>query len=181
MLSVAELRGLGQQLSVESFVQQLGPFVLIQRPQDEAVPGTRLMGLPPGAMRTTVVRPEAVASSALSLLFQFDTLAVASLPPLQGVEALSVGRQPDCDLVLDHPSVSKRHATIRWDAGRKICSVEDEGSLNGTWLNASVRVNKELFLRNGDIVSFGEVQYWFLLTTTLHARLHEATQGPTSL
>jgi hypothetical protein len=38
-------------------------------------------------------------------------------------------------------------------------------------LNASVRVRREMLLKDGDILSFGEVQYWFLHTDTLHQKL----------
>jgi pSer/pThr/pTyr-binding forkhead associated (FHA) protein len=46
---------------------------------------------------------------------------------------LTVGRDPDCALVLEDRKVSRRHATIMRAAG--IVVVRDEGSLNGTWLN----------------------------------------------
>ena len=32
-------------------------------------------------------------------------------------------------------------------------------------------VRKEAALRDGDIVSFGEVRFWYLLIDTLHAKL----------
>ena len=38
-------------------------------------------------------------------------------------------------------------------------------------MNASVRLRRETTLKDGDILSFGEVQYWFLLTDTLHTKL----------
>lgn len=171
MLSVQELRSLGLQLKAEEFCRQLGPFVLVQRPGLEPGKGTPLMGLPPAAMPTTVAKADSVSSGSLSLLFEFDNLAVASIPPLAGVDQLCVGRQPDCDLVIDDPSVSKQHAILRWDAARQACTLEDLRSLNGTWLNIGLRVTREMVVKNGDIVSFGEVQYWFLLTTTLHEKL----------
>jgi hypothetical protein len=34
-----------------------------------------------------------------------------------------------------------------------------------------VRIRRETTLKNGDILSFGEVQYWFLLTDTLYVKL----------
>lgn len=176
MLSVKELRALSTRLTPEQLAQQLGPFVLVQQPPELAVetPGTRLMGLPASAKRTMVAKVETVSAGALSLLFQFDELVVATLPPMTGNEVLTVGRQPDNDLVLDHPSVSKRHATLRWDAAAKRCTVTDDGSTNGTFLNASVKVKQELVVKSGDILSFGEVQYWFLLTPMLLEKLRAA-------
>lgn len=174
MLSVKELRTLASRLSAAEFRKQLGPFVLVQRPPDESAPGTDRMGVPAGVARTMVAKPEAMSSGALALLFQFDDLVVASVPPLHGVDELSVGRQPDSDLVLDDPSVSKKHAVLRWDEQAQRCTIQDAGSTNGTFLNASIRLKRETVLKNGDILSFGEVQYWFLLTPTLFEKLTQA-------
>jgi hypothetical protein len=178
VLSVKELSVMCKSLKPEAFRKQLGPFVLIQRPEGQQPGETDKMGLPMNVQRTAMVKPEKATAGALSLLFQFEELEVATLPPLHGIDQLSVGRQPDCDLVLDHPSVSKLHAVLRWDAAHGRCSVQDQGSTNGTFLNASSRVRKETLLRDGDILSFGEVQYWYLLSETLYARLKgDASQG----
>lgn len=176
MLSVKELRTLARQLTDEEFLDQMGPFVLVQQPESlkAGVPETNPMGLPANVQRTTVARPEKVSAGALGLLFQFDDLEVATVPPLDGVDQLSVGRQPDCDLVLDDGSVSKKHAQLKWDAVRQRCSITDLGSTNGTFLNASVRLRRETTLKDGDILSFGEVQYWFLETRTLYQKLRSA-------
>jgi hypothetical protein len=174
MLSVKELRTLASKLTGDQFRKQLGPFVLVQRPGAPTTPVENDLGLPFSVERTTVARPEAVTAGALGLLFQFDDLLVATVPPLMGVDQLTVGRQPDNELVLDDPSVSKVHAMLRWDAASARCTVQDLGSTNGTYLNASSSVRRETTLKNGDILSFGEVQYWFLLTQTLYEKLRGA-------
>ena len=176
MLSVKELRALARQLTDVEFADQMGPFVLVQQPEHlkTAVPETSPMGLPANVQRTTVARPEKVSAGALGLLFQFDDLEVATVPPLDGVDQLSVGRQPDCDLVLDDPSVSKKHAVLKWDAVNGRCTITDLNSTNGTFLNASVRLRRETTLKDGDILSFGEVQYWYLETETLYQKLRSA-------
>lgn len=137
----------------------------------ESSNGTSVNGIPPNAQRTSMARPEVVSTGALSLLFQFDDLMVATVPPMQDVDELSVGRSPDNDLVIDDASASKRHAMLRWDDANKRCTIQDLQSTNGTFLNASVRLRRETTLKNGDILSFGEVQYWFLLTDTLYVKL----------
>ncbi|MBS1148561.1 MAG: hypothetical protein H6Q89_259 [Myxococcaceae bacterium] len=181
MLQVRELQKLASSLKLEAFQKQMGPFVLIQRPP-EAQHGkqTDLLGLPMNVQSTTMARPGAVSSGTLGLLFQFDTLVVATLPPLEGIDELSVGRQPDCELVIDDKSVSKKHATLRWDARQGRATIQDLGSTNGTFLNASIRLRKEKesLLQDGDIISFGEVQFWYLLTATLHAKLSKERRGP---
>jgi len=63
-----------------------------------------------------------------------------------------VGRDAGVDLVLDRPSISRRHAAISGNPfGRKI---EDLGSSNGTLLNGHP-VTSPIPLRAGDTVCFG--------------------------
>lgn len=166
MLSVKEIRNLAASLSEGQFQNQMGPFALIQRPPTTA-------GSFSGPEGTRKSHPEEMSQKVLSLLFEFEDLAVAILPPLRGTDEVSVGRQPDCDLVIDDPSVSKRHAVLKWNAGLQRCSVIDVGSSNGTFLNASTAVDRETSLRDGDILSFGDAQFWYLLTGTLHSKLSQ--------
>lgn len=170
MLSIQELRSLGASLSAPAFRRQLGPFVLVQRP--------------PGRPSSAVLEPTRVASAGdiekgmLSLLFEFEDLLITTLPPLARVEELSVGRLPDCDVFVDDASVSKRHAVLGWSGPPGRCTVRDLGSTNGTFLNANSLGTREAVLRDGDILSFGNVQFWFLLTDTLHTRLCSNPPAP---
>jgi len=174
MLSVKELKNYAQMLSEEEFLLQLGPFALIQKPGEmHAAWHTDKMGMPHNMAMTHRVAQEKVSTAALSLLFQFEELVVATLPPLKGSDTLCIGRQPDCDLVLEHSSVSKRHALLRWNAAFGRSTLTDLGSTNGTLLNASTRLRRETILKDGDIISFGEVQFWYLLVPTLYQKLAE--------
>ncbi len=166
VLSVKEIRSLASSLSEAQFKKQMGPFALIQRPPPEVE--QKRSGY---VGSTGKSHPEKMSQKVLSLLFEFEDLAVATLPPLAGIDQLSVGRQPDCDLVIEDPSVSKRHALLKWNAESKRCSVADLRSTNGTFLNASTGVERETVLRDGDILSFGDAQFWYLLTETLYAKL----------
>ncbi len=180
VLTVEELKKLTKSLKPSALRKQLGPFVLVQRPPEaeEAPPRQPLSAGPDDPTNpwgepepTSIAHESAISGGTLSLVFQFDALSVATLPPLQGVDELTVGRQPDCDLVINDASVSKRHAALRWDAQRARASLQDLGSTNGTYINAGRKLLGETNLHDGDIVSFGEVQFWFLLTETLLERL----------
>ncbi|MDE0890460.1 MAG: FHA domain-containing protein, partial [Phycisphaerales bacterium] len=46
---------------------------------------------------------------------------------------LRIGRDPDSEIVLPYPSVSRRHARIQFEAGRWL--LIDAGSRHGTFLN----------------------------------------------
>ena len=66
----------------------------------------------------------------------------------------SIGRDPDSDLVIDEPTVSRRHAELRWTpAGYALV---DLGSTNGCRANG-VRVSTAL-LRPGDELILGQVR-----------------------
>ncbi len=62
-------------------------------------------------------------------------------------QSLTIGRSPDCDIVLDDRQVSRLHARIVWREDHY--EIEDLGSKNGTHLNGRDVVGA-LPLRDGD-------------------------------
>ena len=64
-----------------------------------------------------------------------------------------VGRDPDCDIVLDEPMVSGRHARIVLDSGA--ATIEDLGSSNGTSLNSRENRITRAPLSASDVVYLG--------------------------
>jgi hypothetical protein len=168
-LSVGELRAFIQTLTRDEFVAQLGPFALIQRPQDPAIAAKaqRLAASSTGGK----ISPGQAQQMFVRLMMEFEHLRVVTLPPLRRMDALSVGRLPDNDLVIDDPSVSKRHAQLSWDGSQQRCRVEDLGSLNGTSLNGVMLRRREAPLNDGDLLVFGDTGYLYMLTETLHGRL----------
>ena len=71
----------------------------------------------------------------------------------------SCGREPGCDLVIGHPSVSRMHAHLEL-LGDGHVRVQDAGSSNGTFLcrNESWIRIKRSTLCIGDLVRFGEIE-----------------------
>jgi len=70
----------------------------------------------------------------------------------------TIGRSPDCDIFLDDVTVSRRHSVVaHGDSG---FTIEDLGSLNGTFLNRS-RIERGV-LENGDEVQIGKYRLIFL-------------------
>jgi len=68
-------------------------------------------------------------------------------------DTITVGRDPQCDVYVDNPGVSRQHFRIeRGDTGE--FRVVDAGSSNGTYLND--RPVKVATLRDGDTVQFGK-------------------------
>jgi pSer/pThr/pTyr-binding forkhead associated (FHA) protein len=68
-----------------------------------------------------------------------------------------IGRGADCDMVLDHPSVSRLHATVQ-ATPEGYLAVADADSSNGTFLHRNgrwIRIRK-VILGTEDRVRFGE-------------------------
>lgn len=76
-----------------------------------------------------------------------------------GRAAYTVGRNPMCDLRINNPSISRKHAEIRLDAATGRYSVYDLNSSNGTYLNGKREHQAEL--KPGDEVMCGEFKLFF--------------------
>jgi ABC transport system ATP-binding/permease protein len=56
---------------------------------------------------------------------------------LQSKPEVVIGRSKECDIVLDHPSVSRKHLVVRRTSADGLYAVQDLGSLNGTYKNGN--------------------------------------------
>jgi hypothetical protein len=69
-----------------------------------------------------------------------------------GLDPVTIGRHPECDVVLNDQEVSRQHAEVRREEGRFL--VVDLGSLNGTKVNgAGVKAPRPL--EDGDVITIG--------------------------
>ena len=73
-------------------------------------------------------------------------------------ERTTIGRSPDCDVFLDDVTVSRRHAVCVRDGVRFV--IEDQGSLNGTFLNRRRIETAEL--SDDDELQIGKYRLVFL-------------------
>ncbi len=74
-----------------------------------------------------------------------------------GPNPIIIGRDPDCDLPVNQPFLSRKHCRIKFEDGRY--TVEDLQSLNGTLLNESPVTKSEL--RAADTIRIGKVELVF--------------------
>jgi hypothetical protein len=73
-------------------------------------------------------------------------------------ERTTIGRSPECDIFLDDVTVSRTHAVFVQKDGAFF--IEDQGSLNGTFLNRKRIESGQL--ENGDELQIGKYKLSFL-------------------
>jgi len=74
-------------------------------------------------------------------------------------ELTTIGRSPDCGVFLDDVTVSRRHAVLSEREGHWF--IDDQGSLNGTFVNRRRVESAEL--SDGDELQVGKYRLTFLL------------------
>lgn len=103
--------------------------------------------------RTTTQREQRPLSGSLRIVAGGGDVGASF--PLSGTTV--IGRLPECDVTLEDPSVSRRHARIIRQGDRWM--VEDLGSTNGVRVNgAQVRGSE---LRDGDRLELGVIKLAF--------------------
>lgn len=75
-------------------------------------------------------------------------------------DVTTIGSNPDNDIYLSDKSVSRKHAAIKADEGKRY-EVRDFGSVNGIYINGEKTERK--FLKDGDIIRFGSIETIFKL------------------
>lgn len=72
-------------------------------------------------------------------------------------EPVIVGREVDCDIVLDAPQISRHHAELQYTgAGWRVV---DLGSANGTFVNDRARRIDEVVVTEDDVLFFGSYRF----------------------
>lgn len=140
-----------------------GPTQVLGSSSAKATDATMRMGdqpLPgPGSSQQTVVLGEAVPSLAWLVIRQGVRAGrLFTLNP----KGTSIGRDPQCDIILDDESVSRQHAKLKarkGKRGRDLYSVWDLASANGVFVNGKPVVKQSL--SDGDELTIGRVTLVF--------------------
>jgi pSer/pThr/pTyr-binding forkhead associated (FHA) protein len=83
-----------------------------------------------------------------------------------------IGRHPDCSIVIDDPSVSRRHARITEKNGKYL--LEDLRSRNGTYLNRRM-IQQSTRLLRGDQIGICDALFTFFEDESLDGKHRERT------
>ncbi len=73
-----------------------------------------------------------------------------------GADGVTVGRDPECNLVLVDKDISRRHFKVAPSVGGLRTTVTDLGSINGTWV-AGERIDNEVEFAPGELIEAGDV------------------------
>jgi hypothetical protein len=162
MFRVREVIELTRGLDPLQFEQKLGPFALLQRPQADA----RKAKVP----KIGSTEPLPLWNQQDPAPVEFEALQVARLPPTlaNGLMRLVIGRSEECDLVVEDPAVSARHAVIHWNGSAGV--LIELGSSNGTFVNDK-KMTGDAVLNNGDHLAFGRAHFIYYLAGDLKQRL----------
>jgi pSer/pThr/pTyr-binding forkhead associated (FHA) protein len=130
--------------------------------------GALLIHDEPGAHTTMTFTPEETADddsvSLAELRIEGPALVVRSGGGRSGetfpveTDRTTLGRAPECEVFLDDVTVSRKHAVVT--RGEDGYTIEDEGSLNGTYVNR--RRVETAKLEDGDEVQIGKYKLTFL-------------------
>lgn len=130
---------------------------LVDRPADHTIVLSKIDPLQdaPGPADDTVVDLGELPGGIASLVVRSGSQAGTTFG--LAAEVTRLGRHPDSEIMLDDITVSRRHARIVRSADGY--SIVDDGSLNGTYVNAG-RV-EQAELRQGDEIQIGKFRLVF--------------------
>ncbi len=116
------------------------------------------------ALDAAPAKPQAVPVKARVQLDHQTHEATLIFAP--GGRRLNVGRATDCDLSLNHASVSKVHAALLMNREGTLL-VSDTGSTNGTFINGRrIAYGEARQIEDGDVVGFGDAEVRFKKTAS---------------
>ena len=126
--------------------------------------GALISAQDPAAGETQAMSPEELAEAsgiglegleAPALVVRSGGRAGESFHPTKA--QTTIGRSPDCDVFLDDVTVSRKHAVL--SQRDSVFTIEDQGSLNGTFVNRKRVESAEL--EDGDELQIGKYRLTF--------------------
>lgn len=93
------------------------------------------------------------------------------------IAEITIGRMPDCNIVVTDEKISKRHLKITERNG--VVKIEDLGSSNGTFVNSvKIEPGVQVAVRSGDIIHLGSIRTVVDITVFRTAAVPEVKEEP---
>ena len=80
--------------------------------------------------------------------------------------SLVIGRSPDCDIVLKHDSISRRHCEIKQSTEEREYLIRDLSSKNGTYVNEKRIGTEWVSIIPGATLRLGKQKYSFEMSSS---------------
>ena len=156
------------------------PVLSVSREGAVAVSGVTLAGAQPVTIAgATVISPPPTPEAFLVPAARNEAGLRLEEMRLSQTRVMTVGRQSGIYLLIDHGTVSRRHAEISYANGQYV--LRDLGSSNGTFINdMRLEPGSVHILKQDDRVLFGKVAYTFQfrgLARQVKTTLHQAMTG----
>ncbi len=156
------------------------PILSVSREGAVAVSGVTLADAPLVTVAgATVLSPQPTPEAFLVPVAQNEPGLRLEEMRLSQTRVMTVGRQTGIYLLIDHGTVSRRHAEMSYANGQYI--LRDLGSSNGTFINDKrLEAGSVHILKQDDRILFGKVAYTFQfrsLTRQVKTMLHQAMTG----
>jgi NADPH-dependent 2,4-dienoyl-CoA reductase/sulfur reductase-like enzyme/pSer/pThr/pTyr-binding forkhead associated (FHA) protein len=156
------------------------PILSVSREGAVAVSGVTLVDAQPVTVAgATVLSPQPTPEAFLVPVAQNEPGLRLEEMRLSQTRVMTVGRQSGIYLLIDHGTVSRRHAEISYANGQYV--LHDLGSSNGTFINDKrLEPGSVHILKQNDRILFGKVAYTFQfrsLTRQVKTMLHQAMTG----
>jgi len=143
---------------------------LSQAAYEEQFPHPLLLLAPAGSALASLRHTQLVeVEQAREAIDRFNAELLEFVPlwpnPKHGPEfprKVFIGRDARRDFVINHATVSGRHAALARDADGDAWTLLDAGSTNGTMLRGrTLRPGQAVPVRDGDVITFGQVDALF--------------------
>lgn len=168
MIRVRDLRALGT-FPIEALKREVGPFALVQSPP---APVMQQMARTMSGARTVMMSTrDRMVDQVIRATLAFDAMTVLTPRMEKPSSEYLLGRAPGCDMIVHDPSVSGRHAKLKFDPATRACTIQDVGSTNGTFVNATDTQRRETSLTDGDTLCLGDAAFLFVTVESLYAAL----------